>query len=317
MDDPVPLRRLRVPGGWRVEWNDLREDDDRVEVWDEGDYSAPAELFVAAVEHYRVCLSRRPGSGAQPTFEITVWSEHSHPIAPPEWIRPVRILRTNNYDEAAELLEDQLQALQHAPYGSLPEQEHSHFERLTDALVPPGVDWPSRWDDVCIYDNVDDQTARTLMIEWVAGRAHTGTYEIAKLLAGRGQLIAEQMTPIIERLAAGGDELDWTRRCHYLSIGYVVSLPPADAERLALRFLDLMPEDFRDGVLLACYRLGGSTIDAAVQAKFRQWLNDWSWCGSSTGELAWVRAFLDKWDQAGPAGPHRDIIELCRKHDEP
>src|SRR5215467_6809143 len=62
------------------------------------------------------------------------------------------------------------------------------------------LDGPDYFDDECIYDSVDDQTALWLLNDWLDERANVGwqaNLELSKLLAKRGRLVAAKVEPIV------------------------------------------------------------------------------------------------------------------------
>jgi hypothetical protein len=173
---------------------------------------------------------------------------------------------------------------------------------------------PHYFDDECIYDTVDDPTAQWLLNDWLDGTMNVGWSvhrELSKLLGKRGNLVRDRVEPIIRDLAAlapdEGGFTPWAK--HQLCLSFLPSLP--DAEALALRLLDRVPEDFRDGLLRACYSLNTPAIYEAMKASVRRWEQD-IWCGSSTGELWLVQRMLDRWDRTFPGGDHADIRQFCQ-----
>jgi len=173
---------------------------------------------------------------------------------------------------------------------------------------------PDYFDDECIYDAVEDSTARWLLELWLDGVPNVGWnvhLELSKLLAKRGTLVRERAESIIRSLAAlqpeeGGFE-PWAR--HRLCLSFLQGLP--DGEALALRLLERVPEDFRDGLLRACYSLNTRPIYEAVKSGVRQWERD-VWCGDSTGERWLIRRMVERWDSTFPGGDHADIRQLCQ-----
>ncbi len=95
---------------------------------------------------------------------------------------------------------------------------------------------------------------------------------------------------------------------HQLCLTFLPLLP--DGESLAIALLECAPEDFRDGVLHACYRLNTRPIYEAVKANVRRWEQD-IWCGDSTGERWLVHRLVKRWDESFPEGDHEDIRRLC------
>jgi hypothetical protein len=173
---------------------------------------------------------------------------------------------------------------------------------------------PDYVDDECIYDTVDDATAEWLLSNWLDGASNVGWnvhLELSKLLAKRGNLVRARVEPIIRGLAAlaaeEGGFTPWAE--HQLCLSFLPNL--SDGEALALRLLDRVPEDFRDGLLRACYWLNTRSIYEAVKASVRRWEQD-VWCGGSTGERWLIHRMVERWDRTFPGEDHADLRALCR-----
>ena len=166
--------------------------------------------------------------------------------------------------------------------------------------------------DDCIYDPADDATGRQLLNDWLDGAPNVcwNTHcELSKLLARRGHLVRERVEPIIRELTAlapgEGGFSPW--REHQLSLSFLAKM--ADGEALAVHLLGGVPEDFRDGLLLACYTLNTRPIYEAVKASVRRWAAE-LWCGG-TGEKWLIHRMVERWDRTFPGEDHADIRELC------
>jgi hypothetical protein len=102
---------------------------------------------------------------------------------------------------------------------------------------------PDYFDEVCIYDSLDDSTACWLLNDWLNEQVEVGWechLELSKLLAKRGYLVRDKVENIVQQIASGE-----------LSFGsdlYLSFLPSMkDGEQLAIELLDIAPADRRDG----------------------------------------------------------------------
>ena len=172
------------------------------------------------------------------------------------------------------------------------------FEPATDD-PEDGLEYfggPDYFDDECIYDPVDDATALWLLNDWLDDKPYVGWNvhrELSKLLAKRGHLVRDRVEPIVRQLAAlrpdEGGFTPWAE--HQLCLSFLWRME--DGESLAVRLIDRVPEDFRDGLLLACYKVNTPAVYEAVKAAVRQWEADGCWCGDSTGERWLLRRMVE------------------------
>jgi hypothetical protein len=151
---------------------------------------------------------------------------------------------------------------------------------------------PGLFETQGIFDSCSDEDARILLADFVLRKTECGHdlgCELAKLLASRGCLVKELIEPIIQ-------EQDWSVfSAHFFLLSYVVNVD--DRERWMTRLLDIVPEDFRDGIFLACFRADSPKIDAVLMDKFAEWDRDASWTPTATGELGALGFFLKRWMQ--------------------
>jgi hypothetical protein len=172
---------------------------------------------------------------------------------------------------------------------------------------------PDYFADESIYDPVDDATATWLLQDFLTSKAEVGwnvLKELSKFLWKRGHLVHDQASTTVHDLAKldrdEGGFTPWIE--HQLCLSYLCRME--DGQVLAIRLLDTVPEDFRDGLLLACYRMDTPAIYEAVKAHVRQWIAD-IWLGESTGEKWLVHRMVQKWDRTHPRGDHDDIRAAC------
>jgi hypothetical protein len=171
---------------------------------------------------------------------------------------------------------------------------------------------PDYFDDECIYDPCDDATARWLLEDFLYGRSQVDGHisgELSKLLSKRPYAIADMMAHLIDRLDHRPSDSIYSY--HNLAWSYFANR--ADGETRALQLLDLVPEDCRDGLFLACYKLNTPAIYEKMKRKVREWYADYKFWGSGTGERGRVAQMVKKWDKTFPNGDHEDIRRICRR----
>lgn len=157
-----------------------------------------------------------------------------------------------------------------------------------DGLVQAGLDAPY------IFDGCADDEAKTLLESFMdfPGLYHYDiALHLARLMAERGSLVRARMSRVIE-------DTDWGSCAgDGLLLSYLGSRKNGGS--LIRRLLDVVPEDSRDGLFVACWHSDGAKVQARLREKFEEWTsNDPSW-GGGTGEAAWLGAFLSKWTREG------------------
>ncbi len=81
---------------------------------------------------------------------------------------------------------------------------------------------------------------------------------------------------------------------------------------LAGRLLDQVPEDGRDGLFLACYRLQSEKLDRKLIEKFTKWGEE-GWCLGATDELYALEQFIAKWLGLYPFEDLEGVIRLIAR----
>lgn len=176
-------------------------------------------------------------------------------------------------------------------------------------------DGPDYFDDDCIYDPCDDPTAARVMGGFITADSVPVGFnvcrEISKLISKRGQLVHDQLMPVIDLLSGADVDRDGfgVFAKHQLCLSYL-ALPP-NGESIALHLLDRVPEDCLDGLFLACYRLNTRAIYERVTSNVRRWVADDAWWGTAGGERWQISRMVEKWDATFPAHSHEDIRRLC------
>ena len=130
--------------------------------------------------------------------------------------------------------------------------------------------------------------------------------EIAKLLPAKGGLVKKRLEDYIFR-----SEFDYDNRM--LLLAYLGSNPKY--EKRIIELLDTIPEDFRDGLFLACEALNTPVICRKLMEKFTQWITanpDYGCDG--TGEGQYLHCFLELWQHSQPSELCGNFIAFCRKN---
>ena len=171
-----------------------------------------------------------------------------------------------------------------------------------DALMPWGMDAPY------IFGDLDDEDAKFLLESFIDFRSlyHFDlALQLACLLAERGTLVRARMGRIIAKT-------DWSSYgSNGLLLSYLGSVKGADAQ--IRRLLDIVPEDGRDGLFVACWKSQSVRVQKKLLEKFESWIDADSDFGSGTGEAAWLGAFLAKWMREGEF-PYDRLESLVRWH---
>ena len=180
-----------------------------------------------------------------------------------------RVIGRNNKDDVAELewgeYNDGTKVLDFDPCGDMP---------LDD----------SQW----VLSGATDGEARFILRDFVGNKTYCGwslNCQMARLLSERGLLIARIMDKIIE-------ETDWSHGICTLLLSYLAVKP--DGVEWAKKLLDVVPNDARDGLFLACWKIRDMRLHGKLLRKFEEWLTaDETW-GSGDGEDGWLKYFLGK-----------------------
>ena len=110
---------------------------------------------------------------------------------------------------------------------------------------------------------------------------------LGSLLAQNGRFVEDLLDPVLR-------QTDWNSYASPQILLAGLAATPDGAER-AVELLDIVPEDARDGLFIACWYLPALPVQRKLLAKFVEWTSsDPSW-GGGTGEAGWLRSFLCKW----------------------
>ena len=145
-------------------------------------------------------------------------------------------------------------------------------------------------DSPYIFGGLDDEEAKFLLESFIDFRAlyQFGlSLQLARLLAERGALVRGRMGRIVAKT-------DWgSYTGNGLLLAYLGSVKGADAQ--IRRLLDIVPEDGRDGLFMACWMSRSVRVQKKLREKFEEWISRDSGFGGGTGEASWLAAFLAKW----------------------
>jgi hypothetical protein len=129
--------------------------------------------------------------------------------------------------------------------------------------------------------------------------------QLSKLLSTRGGLVADVMDPLLKTVNWG------TFSNHLLFLSYLAVRE--DGPSLAQHLLDVVPEDGRDGLFLACYILRSESLDRKLIEKFVE-LDSGAWDPGSTGELYALEQFIAKWLDVYPYANLERVVRIYFKH---
>ena len=157
-----------------------------------------------------------------------------------------------------------------------------------DGIIQFGLDAPY------IFGECGDEEAKTLLESFMdfQGLYHYDlALQLARLMAEKGSLVRARMGRVITKT-------DWSS---YGSNGLLLSYLGSRKHggSMVLRLLDIVPEDGRDGLFVACWHLASAKVQTKLRRMFEEWTTgDPSWGGGS-GEAGWLVAFLSKWMREG------------------
>ena len=155
----------------------------------------------------------------------------------------------------------------------------------------PGLGWC--W----TFQDASDAEAAAILRFWILHETRQTKefgYPLAcslgHLLAEKGRLVEDQIAPILR-------ETDWTSYGvpDFLLAG-LAAFP--DGAKRAIKLLDIVPEDYCDGLFLACWHLPSPRVQRKLLSKFLEWTASPAWHGYPPA-ADWLRFFLCKWIAQG------------------
>ncbi|MGI6300648.1 MAG: hypothetical protein ACOX52_06290 [Verrucomicrobiota bacterium] len=160
---------------------------------------------------------------------------------------------------------------------------------------------PKLFDSDCIFDSCSSDFSTKLLECFLRHEVDMGwniSIELSKLLSKQGHLVAEIAEPIVTR----PPELGFSDNFLFLSyFGNSINWEP-----YCVSLLDWVPEDSRDGLFLACFRLNSFNIYKKLVKRFHEWIDSQDW-GEGSGELYALSIFLKKWDQTPNFNLHESL----------
>ena len=129
--------------------------------------------------------------------------------------------------------------------------------------------------------------------------------EICKMLPKKGYFVSEKLEKIIS-------ESEFANNNYQLLFAYLGSNKKYETKIIEL--LDTIQIDFRDGLLLACFRLNTPTIFRKLLEKFTQWITADPDYGNGTGEGQFLEKFIVLWKNTQDSKLADEFAAFCRKN---
>lgn len=157
----------------------------------------------------------------------------------------------------------------------------------------------------CIFDDCNDEQAKVFLTAFLKQELAVSwsvSEQLCKLLSSRGKLVSEIIEPLLATI-------DW-RSCYTSQLFLSYLCLKDDGAGIASKLLDIVREDFRDGLFLACYRLKSESLDRKLIAKFIEWEAEGD-CLGATGCIYALEQFIAKWLKLYP---YVDLEAVIRLH---
>ena len=162
---------------------------------------------------------------------------------------------------------------------------------FSDAAKPMPIDGclDSSW----AFSDASNEEAAAILRFWLRHETRKSmafgfdlACHLGRLLAERGRLVYDLLEPVLL-------ETDWRSYASpQILLAGLAAFP--DGAKRAVKMLDIVPEDARDGLFLACWHLPALAVQRKLRDKFEEWSATADW-GGGTGEAGWLHAFLCKW----------------------
>ena len=144
-----------------------------------------------------------------------------------------------------------------------------------------------------LFSDISEKEALTLLQAFVSADTCC-TMEVlrhfARLMATMGGLVARQMDELLEKT-------DWGSYASQHQLLAYLAVKPNGCNWI-VRLLDIVPNDARDGLFVACWYCNDHLVQNKLLKKFEDWSKDPTW-GSGDREGAWLEQFLGKWIAEG------------------
>jgi hypothetical protein len=161
------------------------------------------------------------------------------------------------------------------------------------------------------FRDASDEEAAAILRFWLLHWNQIG-YELdchlGSLLAQKGRLVEDLLAPVLR-------DTDWSSYASPQTLLAGLAAVPDGAKR-AVELLDIVPEDARDGLFIACWYLPALPVQRKLLAKFVEWSADPTW-GGGTCEDGWLRVFLCKWISQGTFSLRRlaPLVQWTARHE--
>lgn len=169
-------------------------------------------------------------------------------------------------------------------------------------VVPFGESWRLRL--------VDSEECAYLLNLFIDHREYFGfglSGELARLLAERGKCVADRIAHIVATT-------DW--RSYGAHSMILAGLPWIDGGiEWAMKLLDIAPEDRRDGLFLAIWKMNDLKLNLKLLECFEKWHQEDGW-GMVSGERGIMMKFLVRWANEAFAPWKMENIKKLREKEE-
>lgn len=161
----------------------------------------------------------------------------------------------------------------------------------------------------CLFASCPEEEARILLGDFIRSETPCGynlLCQLSRLLLLRGALVRDEMERIIR-------ETDWSSYdAPSLLLSFLPHMP--DGEKRMIRLAGSVPEDNRDGYLLACLETDSKELDLTLMSCFRRWFSEPGASPECTGELGWLERFIKKWLPLYPFDSLEGVVRLFFAH---
>jgi hypothetical protein len=82
-----------------------------------------------------------------------------------------------------------------------------------------------------------------------------------------------------------------------------------------MQLLDVVGDDFRDGLFIACLRINSEELDRKLIRKFPEWEEEGA-ALHDTGNIYALQQFLTKWLKRYPYSDLEKVVKLYFRHKE-
>ena len=160
----------------------------------------------------------------------------------------------------------------------------------------------------CIFDECTDSEATLFLEAFLTGNLSVSWsvfIQLSKLLSKRGKLVSGIIDPLMAKL-------EWTSySVRLLFLSYLAVRE--DGAVQAMKLLDVVPDDGRDGLFLGCHRIQSKELDRKLMKKFLEWEMEAADM-SATGQIYALQQFIAKWLGLYPYSDLEGVVRLYFKY---